>query len=168
MTVAQRMWFWVVVLAAVTGASPARPEPAEAPPRPDPHRLLFWTPAEQRFGYRTTERVLPTRPVTRGPASAPLARSDAVWTVEFDLEGRRIDADALMRDENVAGLLVIHHGRVVLERHGLGATVDGRWTSFSVARSITSTLVGAAIRDGSVDDPVTRCLPGLAGSAYEA
>jgi CubicO group peptidase (beta-lactamase class C family) len=36
--------------------------------------------------------------------------------------------------------------------------------------SLSSTLLGAAIRDGainSVDDPVTRFLPGLKGSAYE-
>ena len=51
-----------------------------------------------------------------------------------------------------------------------GLTRDGRWTSFSVAKSFTSTLVGAAIRDGyikSVDDPVTRYIPELAGSGYD-
>ena len=44
-----------------------------------------------------------------------------------------------------------------------------RWTSFSVAKSFTSTLLGAAVKDGriSLDDPVVRHIPGLAGSAYE-
>jgi CubicO group peptidase (beta-lactamase class C family) len=40
----------------------------------------------------------------------------------------------------------------------------------SIAKSITSTLIGAAIKDGyigSVDDPVTKYVPRLAGSAYE-
>ena len=40
----------------------------------------------------------------------------------------------------------------------------------SVARSVTACLIGAAIQDGhigSLDDPVTRYLPQLAGSAYE-
>ena len=47
---------------------------------------------------------------------------------------------------------------------------EQRWTSFSVAKSFTSTLLGAAVRDGfitSLDDPVTTYVPGLAGSAYE-
>ena len=45
-----------------------------------------------------------------------------------------------------------------------------RWNSFSVAKSITSTLVGAAIQDGyvrSLDDPVTRYIEALRGSAYD-
>ena len=47
---------------------------------------------------------------------------------------------------------------------------EKRWTSFSVAKSFVSVLVGAALADGaieSLDDPVTRYVPELAGSAYE-
>ena len=57
-----------------------------------------------------------------------------------------------------------------LERYGLGYGPEGRWTSFSVAKSVTSTLVGAAVKDGyiqSLDDAVTRYIPGLRGSAYD-
>src|SRR5262249_21731411 len=45
-----------------------------------------------------------------------------------------------------------------------------RWTSFSVAKSVTSTLVGAAIADGkiqSLNAPVTDYIHELKGSAYE-
>src|SRR5690606_12874480 len=45
-----------------------------------------------------------------------------------------------------------------------------RWVSYSVAKSVVSLLVGAAIRDGhigSVDDFVTDYLPVLRGSAWE-
>ena len=45
-----------------------------------------------------------------------------------------------------------------------------RWNSFSVAKSITSTLVGAAMKDGyirSLDDAVTRYISALRGSAYD-
>jgi len=41
----------------------------------------------------------------------------------------------------------------------------------SVAKSITSTLIGAAIKDGfigSINDSVTKYVPRLAGSAYDA
>ena len=39
----------------------------------------------------------------------------------------------------------------------------------SIAKSITSTLIGAAVKQGrlSLSDPVTRHVPALAGSAYE-
>jgi CubicO group peptidase (beta-lactamase class C family) len=87
----------------------------------------------------------------------------------FDLHEAGTIDDYLERN-HVAGLLVVSHGEIVLERYGLGQTAEDRWTSFSVAKSITSTLLGAAIRDGhisAVTDPITKYLPELKGSAYE-
>src|SRR5262249_13519487 len=54
--------------------------------------------------------------------------------------------------------------------YGLGRKPEDRWVSFSVTKAITSTLVGAAIRDGkikSLDDAVTLYIPELKGSAYD-
>ena len=71
-----------------------------------------------------------------------------------------------MEAYNVSGVLVLKDGKVVLERYGLGRKPDDRWTSFSVAKSVTSTLVGAAIQDGkikSLDDPGHRLHPRAEG-----
>jgi CubicO group peptidase (beta-lactamase class C family) len=57
-----------------------------------------------------------------------------------------------------------------LERYAPPHSRTTRWNSFSIAKSITSTLVGAAMKDGairSLDDPVTRYIRGLRGSAYD-
>ena len=57
-----------------------------------------------------------------------------------------------------------------LERYALGATAETRWMSMSIAKSITSTLIGIALQEGriaSLDDPVTRYVPSLTGSAYD-
>ena len=75
-----------------------------------------------------------------------------------------------MAQQRLSGLIVVEDGRIRLERYGLGFAGEGRWTSFSVAKSFTSTLVGAAIQDGSIasiDDPVTRYIPELVGSGYD-
>jgi len=64
----------------------------------------------------------------------------------------------------------VQDGKVRLERYGLGFDASGRWTSFSVAKSITSTLVGAALADGhirSMDDKVSDYIPQMKGSAYD-
>jgi CubicO group peptidase (beta-lactamase class C family) len=56
-----------------------------------------------------------------------------------------------------------------LERYGLGRTERDQWVSFSVAKSVTSTPLGVAIRDGLIggtEDLVTRYLPELADSGY--
>ena len=80
------------------------------------------------------------------------------------------DLDAHMISQRVAGLIVIEDNKVRLERYGLGFDSGSRWTSFSVAKSFTSSLAGAALRDGaikSLDDKVTAYIPGLKGSAYD-
>jgi CubicO group peptidase (beta-lactamase class C family) len=65
---------------------------------------------------------------------------------------------------------VIHNGKIAYEHYALGHTSTSKWTSFSVAKSLTSMLVGAAIKDGyikDVNDPVTAYLPVLKGTSYE-
>jgi CubicO group peptidase (beta-lactamase class C family) len=74
-------------------------------------------------------------------------------------------------DQKVAGLIVLQNGSVRLERYALGHSAAGRWTSQSVAKSITSTLIGAVVKDGfivSIDDPVTKYIPTRRGSAYDS
>ena len=75
-----------------------------------------------------------------------------------------------MNRNHTAGLLVLHAGRVLCERYGLGLLESDRWSTMSTVKSVTSMLVGVALREGaigSLDDPVVRHLPSLAGSAYE-
>ncbi len=71
---------------------------------------------------------------------------------------------------NAAGIMVLVDGKVRHEQYGLGLEADQRWTSFSVAKSFTSMLVGAAMADGhiaSLSDPVSQYIAGLKGSAYD-
>lgn len=74
-------------------------------------------------------------------------------------------------EQKVAGLLVLQDGKIRLERYASGHSKSNRWSSLSVAKSVTSTLVGVAIKDGyikSVDDYVTEYIPDLKGSAYDS
>ena len=81
-----------------------------------------------------------------------------------------VDVDAFMAGQRSAARLIVHDGKLRLERYGLGFDARGRCTCFSVAKSFTSTLVGAALRDGyikSMDDKVSRYIPEMKGSAYD-
>jgi CubicO group peptidase (beta-lactamase class C family) len=81
-----------------------------------------------------------------------------------------VDVDAYMTAQRTAGLVIVHDGKIRLEKYGLDFSGDGKWTSFSVAKSFTSTLVGAAIKDGyikSIDDKVSAYIPDLKGSVYD-
>jgi len=137
---------------------------------PPPTGFLFWTPAQQLVGYRNIEKIFPTRTVKRGTTEFPLSSEPLPSDVTYRFEGSQWNTAKFMRTNRVAGLLVIKNGKIVLERYGLGETAQDRWTSFSVGKSVTSTLIGAAIKDGyikGVDSQVTEYLPALEGSAYQ-
>lgn len=137
---------------------------------PSRDHFLFWTPAEQALGYKSIEKISPVRVIKRGPTVAELPREARPFDVSYDYQGKHYDTAAFMTDNFSSGLIVVHHGKILLERYGLGRTENDRWTSFSVGKSVTSTLVGAAIRDGyikSLAAPVTEYLPELKHTAYD-
>ncbi len=136
-----------------------------------PEEILFWTPDQQVAGYRNINKILPTRAIKTGKSVYPLPVELAGLDVlRFAFDGKQLTIDDYLADQSVAGLLVIKNGKIVFERYRLGNTEETIWMSYSVSKSVTSMLIGAAIRDGyikSVDEKVTDYLPRLKGSAYD-
>lgn len=126
--------------------------------------VLFWDQPQREAAFRAMDTHYASNVVAHGIAH-PLPPGKP-------LQPRFTDGttlDGYMAAHRVAGIMVVQDGRVRLERYALGATASTRWTSFSVAKSFTSTLAGAALRDGaihSLDDKVTRYIPELAVGAY--
>lgn len=133
--------------------------------------VLFWKAEQRPVGFANMVKIYPTATVKAGGKVFPLVpAAGAKFDVQFTDQGRTLNTDGFMAANNVAGLLIIRDGKILTEKYRLGLTQNGRWTSFSVAKSVTSTLVGAAIKDGyikSVNDPITRYIPRLKGSAYD-
>jgi CubicO group peptidase (beta-lactamase class C family) len=142
---------------------------ADPPLPPGGAAILMWTPEQQAWGYRNMEKIAPVRVFKRGKTVHALPQASAI-DPSFTAGDKTYNTDSYMHDFRASGVLVIKNGRIVLERYGLGRTAKDRWTSFSVAKSLTSTLIGAAVKDGkikSLDDAVTLYIPELKGSAYE-
>jgi CubicO group peptidase (beta-lactamase class C family) len=133
--------------------------------------LLFWTPEQQVAGYRNMEKLAPARWVRAGDSPLVLPeRPMALDQLPIVHDGASMTLTEFLESQSVAGLLVIKDGAIVYERYRLGNDRDSRWISYSVTKSVTSMLVGAAIQDGyieSVDEKVTDYLPRLKGSSYD-
>ncbi len=133
--------------------------------------FLMLPPDEQPGSFRNIDKLFATRTFKHGSKPYPLPKAVKPLTViSYESEGRKFGIEDFMARNRVSGLLVLDHGHIALERYGLGNTEASRWTSFSVGKSILSTLVGAAVADGSIhsiEDPITRYLPALKGSAYD-
>jgi CubicO group peptidase (beta-lactamase class C family) len=134
-----------------------------------PKNSFAWNQQEKELGFSHFDEVFKARDVPNGkkihelPMGAPI--------VAFSKGGQKENAlDSFIKEQKVAGLLILQNGKIRMEYYGLGYNESERWTSQSVAKSVTSTLVGAAIQDGyikSVDDYLTTYIPDLKGSAYE-
>ncbi len=141
------------------------------PSRHDPiASILTWKGEEQAKGYRDIEHIYKVHTIKRGDKVHPLPVAAKQIDPTFTFDGKTWTIAEYMKAYRVSGLLVLKDGKIVLEKYGLGRKPSDRWTSFSVAKSVTSTLVGAAIEDGkikSLNDPVTKYVTDLKGSAYE-
>lgn len=127
--------------------------------------VLFWSVPQRDAVFRAMDRVpilSKSRVIAAGESTHSLS-SGAPLDIGMDI-------DAHMESQRTAALVVVHDGKIRLERYGLDFGPEGRWTSFSVAKSFTSTLVGAALKDGyirSIEDKVSDYIPDLRGSVYD-
>ena len=126
--------------------------------------VLAWTLPQRDAAFRAMDKMtLLADTRTIQPSAQPLSLPPGK---PLDVPG----IDTYMAGQRAAGLIILQDGKVRFEQYGLGFDAKGRWTSFSVAKSFTSTLVGAAIQDGaikSLEDNLSLYIPDLRGSAYD-
>lgn len=126
---------------------------------------------EQRIAtIRHLDQFFPCSDITAAPQISSIRER------LIDLSGLRF----LSQDQNlsfqdyldincVTGLCILKDGIKVYENYFHGNQGNTPWCAFSVTKSVTSTLVGAAIADGfihSVNDLVSDYLPQLNTGAY--
>ena len=109
------------------------------------------------------DRLFLTRSLSRGDGTvSPLPKGPAATLppeVTDWIAARQATAMVILKD-----------GQVVHESYHLGTGPDDRRISWSVAKSLLSALFGIVLAEGhidSLDDPVTKYVPELAGSAYD-
>lgn len=132
------------------------------PSQPNP---LFWDTKQRDAAFQSLEMLnaIPYTVVKKGSDVRSL-------TITSPLPIPAEQTEQYFAQQRIAGLVVLHKGELVYEQYALGLDNSRKWTSFSVAKSFTSTLVGAAIKDGfiqSLDDTVAMYIPDLVGSNYE-
>lgn len=128
--------------------------------------------------FRNIERLFPTRTIPASSSPEPLAKSSyslrpfksQIKDKTTELADQNFDLYDYLTLNSITGIVVLKKGKIVYEEYLRGNGPDTRWMSMSVAKSITSTLVGIAIKDGyieSIDDLTVKYVPELKGSAYE-
>jgi CubicO group peptidase (beta-lactamase class C family) len=122
-------------------------------------RAMWWRDADvgDRDGF-------PSRAIPAGVGSSSLPRGTPLDLASVTAP-TGASVEELIVDTDTLAFLVVRADRLVAERYFGDAQRDTLQTSFSVAKSFLSTLVGIAIDEGaieSVTDPVTDYVPELA------
>ncbi len=166
----------VLAMAAFTGNARAEPDEAllgQAANYPvgnstinayqNPYRVGSWSAMDRVPGVRV-------RQVAKAAQSQPLPPMQDPPTFRYSFEGRSYTLADYLARRRTTGLLILKDGQVVAEHYRYGRKDDARFISFSMAKSVTSLLVGVAASRGllKLDDKAETHLPALAGSAYGA
>jgi CubicO group peptidase (beta-lactamase class C family) len=118
-------------------------------------------------------KVFPSRQIDTDAPISPIEQGDpfALSVVEYQYQNgsRSENLDNLLERTDTRAFLIIKDDRLVYEKYIRSAREDIH-TSFSVAKSFDSALIGAAIADGlinSVDDRVTQYVPEIGGRGLD-
>ena len=134
--------------------------------------VLSWTPDQTIVNFRRSDQIFAAHTIHHGGKVRALPRAAVqIDPVVVQSDGLpAVSVEQLMEAERITGVIAVKDGEIILERYAFGRGPDDRWLSMSVAKPITSTLIGAAVKDGlinSIDDPVVRFIPELRGTAFD-
>jgi len=128
--------------------------------------VLFWSQAQREARFPRMYEMFPSDRAAHGarvhalPQGRPLSaagKATDAWVASY------------LARYHVAGVMVLQDGQVRLQRYAEGFGPQQRWTSFSVAKSVTSTLLGIALQQGYIhgmDDTLGTYIPELRHTAY--
>jgi CubicO group peptidase (beta-lactamase class C family) len=126
------------------------------------YRVIWWNLADVNDYRRFPAQELRTRP---SGFSFPRSLDEARVASLFEAEPEVDRLDEFLAANDTQAFLVIQDDAILYEKYWNGAARDSIVTSFSVAKSFVSALVGIAIEEGhiaSVQDLITEYLPELA------
>src|SRR5213594_4017822 len=115
------------------------------------------------------DQVFEGRLVRRAATPSRLGRAASEPAIQYYYQGAAADLDRYLSRNPATGLLVARGDTILIERYQYGRNDRHRFTSWSMAKTVTSMLVGIAIAEGrirSVDDMAAVYVPALAGTEY--
>ena len=122
-----------------------------------------------------TYKIFPQRAIATGGSVSVLQQASLAnfpTTITFSYNGSQYTTrlSDLFAQTDTQAFIVIRKNTVIYEQYLGGAHRDTLFTSFSMAKSFTSSLIGIAIDEDkikSVNDPVIRYVPELKGRGLD-
>jgi CubicO group peptidase (beta-lactamase class C family) len=113
------------------------------------------------------DSVSRTRAVAHAAVPAPFARAAAEITLSYTYKGASHSIADYLSRHPTTGLLILKDNTILAEHYQYGRTEQDRFLSQSMAKTVTSMLIGIAVSEGkihSIDDTAETYVPSLKGS----
>jgi CubicO group peptidase (beta-lactamase class C family) len=138
-------------------------------------RCLFWRDADVedylKFPLREIENAPPVFDFKINLSDSLLNTSSDILYRSGKEEGKIGDLDEFLEMTDSTAFIVIQDDEILYEKYFNGYERDSINTSFSVAKSFGSALIGIAVDEGhikSIDEPITNYIPELEGEGFES
>ena len=136
-------------------------------------RSILMSEAERRVALANTHLIAPVRTLAPSPNAYALTQDlrPEIADIEYDFEGETFTVGSFLKRHELMGFLIVEGDTIQLEHYASDHGPEVRWNTFSVAKSVTSMLIGAAIKDGYIDnvnETIETYLPRMRGSEYGA
>ncbi|MGV3540024.1 MAG: serine hydrolase domain-containing protein [Rufibacter sp.] len=130
-------------------------------------RFIFYN-----FADITDHKIFPARPLEKSPQPFQFHASASPKAPKtITLEGKpEVALDQYLADNETVAFLIIQNDTIQYEKYLNGYEQSSVVASFSMAKSVTSMLIGTALEDGlikSIDEPITNYLPDLKKNGLE-
>lgn len=127
--------------------------------------------AGDRFeNFRNMNKFVPTSTMSASPTPWDLGESDQSLIYQGQLLGKPTSLQEFIAVSDTSAFIVIKNGKLVYEKYAHGDSAESLHTSFSVAKSFTSALLGVALDEGKIDnldDPIRKYLPELTSKTFD-
>lgn len=166
----------LAVTALLALASPAAAQSPPLAPRAEPTdavlelRRRFMDASVAALTFHSIEQIFDTAPVAHDRRVRRLPERKQALDFRYTYGGRSFAAEDVLERTHTNALLILKDGQIVYERYRNYTRPDTRFLSMSMAKSITSLLVGAAVDEGrirSIDDQIVTYVSELRGTAYD-
>jgi CubicO group peptidase (beta-lactamase class C family) len=115
------------------------------------------------------DQIFESRLIRRGRKASRLARIATEPSVRYEYQAETLTLDDYLARNPTTGLLIARGDTIFVERYQYARNDQHRFTSHSMAKTVTAMLIGAAIAEGhihAVDDRAATYVPALADTEY--
>lgn len=119
--------------------------------------------------FTNLDKIFPYHVIGKSTAPRALRKAATEPAFRYQFQDRSYSVDDYLEHQRVTGLLILKDGEILVERYQYGRAPSNKFISNSMAKSITSLLVGFALAEGkirSLDDTIATYAPELKGCAY--